>query len=94
MVSIDDNEIENLRKILFEIFGEQNLYLNLFGRNHSLQRMIPNFSNSHEYIICIKKIENFKRNLLPRTEDSNKGYKTLIMIRGEMVFNKYVGDNF
>ena len=77
MVSIDDNEIENLRKILFEIFGEQNFVSQfIWQKSFSPKNDSKYFSNSHEYIICVsKKIENFKRNLLPRTEDSNKGYK-------------------
>lgn len=77
MVSIDDNEIENLRKVLFEVFGEQNFVSQfIWQKSFSPKNDSKYFSNSHEYIICIaKKIENFKRNLLPRTEENNKGYK-------------------
>jgi adenine-specific DNA-methyltransferase len=79
MVSIDDHEIENLRKVLFEIFGEENFVTQfIWQKSFSPKNDSKYFSNSHEYIVCVaKKINNFKRNLLPRTEENNKGYKNI-----------------
>ncbi len=62
LVSIDDKEISNLKKICDEIFGEENFLINaiwISGRTSS-----SHFTNAHEYIVCyaknIKKLEFFK----------------------------------
>lgn len=55
-ISIDDNEIDNLRKICYEIFGEKNL-VNCFIWNCSTAGGIrPKFaSKTHEYIVVFAK---------------------------------------
>jgi len=48
-ISIDDNEVENLKKICNEVFGEKNFLVNciwISGRTAA-----AHFTNSHEYII-------------------------------------------
>ncbi|MEJ8554168.1 site-specific DNA-methyltransferase [Tepidibacter sp. Z1-5] len=59
-ISIDDNEVYNLRKICNEIFGERNIINNRCFINH-----IPNGTNkgfiarAHEYILAYAKDINF-----------------------------------
>lgn len=52
-ISIDDNEVHNMRKICDEIFGEDNFVVNniwVSGRTSA-----AHFTNSHEYVICYAK---------------------------------------
>ncbi len=48
-ISIDDNEIENLKKICNDIFGESNMLVN--GIWVSGRTAASHFTNSHEYVI-------------------------------------------
>ncbi len=53
-ISIDDNEVHNLRKICDEIFGESNFIATLiWDKNHSAQAGI--FKVYHEYIVVFAK---------------------------------------
>ncbi len=53
-ISIDDNEVENLRKVCDEIFGERNFVAQLIWRGG--RRALAKFiSTSHEYILCFAK---------------------------------------
>ena len=75
-ISIDDNEIENLRKICDEIFGEQNL-VNIFIWNCSTAGGIrPKFaSKTHEYIcVYAKNKEKLPMLYAPLSEDAKKMY--------------------
>jgi adenine-specific DNA-methyltransferase len=57
-ISIDDNEVHNLRKICDEVFGESNFIaqlsaiLNLKGNNDEY-----GFAGTHEYILVYNKVE-------------------------------------
>ena len=75
-ISIDDNEIENLRKICDEIFSESNL-INCFVWNCSTAGGIrPKFaSKKHEYILCYAKcINNVGMFFAPLSSDAIKMY--------------------
>ena len=76
-ISIDDNEVENLTKVCNEIFGEENFVSTIiWEKNFAPKNDNKYISVSHEYALCYAKYkDNFKRNLLPRTEEHNKGYK-------------------
>ena len=75
-ISIDDNEVHNLRKICDEIFGERNFVAEVsWHRNYASANDAKTFSNVLDYIIIYRKEEEFKRNLLPRTEKQNHLYK-------------------
>ncbi len=76
-ISIDDNEVNNLRKICSEIFGEDNFISNIVWRKkYGIQNDAKFFSTSHEYLICYSKSNQFfKPNLLGRTEEQNNRYK-------------------
>ncbi|MCT3504594.1 site-specific DNA-methyltransferase [Lactobacillus delbrueckii subsp. bulgaricus] len=76
-ISIDENEVQNLRKVCDEIFGEANFVSQLgWQKVYSPKNQAKYFSNDYEYVLCYaKKIENFKLNDLPRTEEMNARYK-------------------
>ncbi len=56
-ISIDDNEVKNLRSLCDEIFGEENFIAQLIwkSRQNKDNRNISGVSNDHEYIICYAK---------------------------------------
>lgn len=75
-ISIDDNEVENLRKICDEIYGESNFLADfIWQKNFAPKNDNKYISISTEHIICYcKNKTNYTRGLLPRTEKHNKGY--------------------
>lgn len=76
-ISIDDNEVENLKKICSEVFGDVNFVSSIVWQKiHSTKNDARYFSENHEYaLVYTKNIERFKINLLPRTSEMNDRYK-------------------
>lgn len=75
-ISIDDNEVENLRKVCDEVFGEQNFIATLiWERAFAPKNDAKYVSSSHDYILVYaKEIDNFKIGRLERTEEANARY--------------------
>lgn len=75
-ISIDDHEIDNLKKVCNEIFGERNFIACVaWQRNYAPISLKKFFSESHEYcLIYARNVDTFKMNLLPRTDKQNKDY--------------------
>lgn len=76
-ISIDDNEVENLRKVCDEIFGENNFLAQvIWERAFSPKNDAKFFSVSHDYVlIYARSIEVFSIGLLPRSAESDARYK-------------------
>lgn len=76
-ISIDENEIENLKKICGEVFGENNLVgVVIWERAFAPKNDAKYFSDSHDYILVfVKNLNLFKIGKLPRTEEANARYK-------------------
>ena len=76
-ISIDDNEVDNLKKVCNEIFGETNFVAQIIWlKKYGIQNDAKYLSVSHDYILLFaKNIINFKPNLLPRTEEQDSRYK-------------------
>ena len=76
-ISIDENEIENLKKVGNEIFGEQNFVGNIiWERAFSPKNDAKYLSDSHDYIVIYAKcINSFSIGKLPRTKEMNARYK-------------------
>ncbi|QDZ80158.1 site-specific DNA-methyltransferase [Priestia megaterium] len=82
-VSIDDNEQANLKKIMDEIFGEENFVTSIvWQKKYSPQNDATYFSDMHDFILVYAKKKKqskvdtgWERNLLPRTESQNSKYK-------------------
>jgi adenine-specific DNA-methyltransferase len=83
-VSIDDNEQANLKKLMDEIFGEENFVTTIvWQKKFSPQNDAAYFSDMHDYILVYAKVKKqnksdtkgWARNLLPRKEEENSRYK-------------------
>ncbi len=76
-ISIDENEIHNMRKICDEIFGESCFVSQLgWQKVYAPKNQARYFSNDYEYILCYaKNIDKVYINELPRTESMNLRYK-------------------
>lgn len=76
-ISIDDNEVENLRKVCDEVFGERNFIAQLiWERAFSPKNDARFISNSHDYVIMFaKNIDNYVIGRLDRTDEANARYQ-------------------
>lgn len=73
-ISIDDNEVDNLKKICDEIFGEDNFMCNfIWEKTVNPNSTGNNIGISHEYILCYSKQET-SLNLLPLTKEDIEKY--------------------
>ncbi len=54
-VSIDDNEVHNLRSIMGEVFGEENFVSQIPWQSRQSVQNDTDFSINHEYIVCYAK---------------------------------------
>ncbi len=74
-IAIDDHEIDNLRKLCTEIYGEDNLVAHIIWQ-HSVQPKgyTDIFSIHHNHILCFRKSEDFSVSPLERTDKDNKAY--------------------
>lgn len=91
-ISIDDNEVHNLRKICDEVFGEENFVANLIwtnkeGGGSSDSKM---FRLKHEYILCYSRnIDNIEITGTPvGNEDRYKLVDEYLEIRGKYYLQK------
>lgn len=76
-ISIDDNEVENLRKIADEIFGENNFITFIAWQClDTVKNDAKYFSNNHEYILCYgKDIEKINIQGIKKGEKQRGYYK-------------------
>ena len=74
-ISIDDHEVENLKKICCEIFGQSNFIANIIWQ-HSIQPKgyLGTFSVHHNHILCFSKSNSFELGSFERTAEDNKAY--------------------
>ncbi len=75
-ISIDDNEVANLRRACDEIFGEDNFVAQIiWERSFSPVNLKKHFSEAHDYIICMaKNLSSLTCNGLRRNEDTDSRY--------------------
>lgn len=75
-ISIDEHEIENLKKVCGEIFGAQNFVgMVIWERAFAPKNDAKYFSDSHDYVaVYAKSLNNFNIGKLPRTEEANSRY--------------------
>lgn len=75
-VSIDDNEVHNLRLMMNEVFGEENFIEQIIWKKRSTPPNDKVIGASHEYIVIYcKNLELVSLNLRPRTEEQLARYK-------------------
>ena len=76
-ISIDDNELYDLKLVMDEVFGANNFVTNVIWRkNYAPKSSAKYFSGDHEYLLVYaKRIEGWIVNPMPRTEKQDKAYK-------------------
>ncbi len=76
-ISIDDNEVDNLRKVASEVFGEDNFVAQVIWQKvFSPKNSARWFSEDHDYILVYaKNRDSWTPNLLPQTEEMIARYK-------------------
>lgn len=76
-ISIDDNEVSNLKKICDEIFGEQNFETNFYIKVRHENRILRediNYQQCLEHILCYKKNEYKSHRIVKNEENSDELY--------------------
>ena len=76
-ISIDDNEVDNLKKLCNEVFGEENFVAQIVWQKiHSTKNDAKYYSDNHEYLlIYARNLSQVDVRLLPRTDEMNSRYK-------------------
>lgn len=75
-ISIDDNEVHHLRMLMDEIFGEENFVASvIWQKKYATANDHQGIAPMHDYLIIFCKADEFKRNLLPRTEKNDSQYR-------------------
>jgi adenine-specific DNA-methyltransferase len=74
-VSIDDNELANLKLVLDEVFGEDNFITNIVWKHTQQSKNDePYFSRHHNSILVYRKSDKLGKIRVERTESDNKAY--------------------
>jgi adenine-specific DNA-methyltransferase len=75
-ISIDDNEVSNLRAIMDEIFGKGNFISTIVWQKiYTVKNSAKYLSDMHDYVVLYaKKKDNWQRNLRPRDDDTDEDY--------------------
>ena len=78
-ISIDDGEIDNLRKLTAEIFGEENFVTTvIWQKKYAPANDAKWLSDNHDYMVLVARSkETWRPNLLPRTADADARYSNL-----------------
>ena len=73
-VSIDDNEVHNLRLVMNEVFGEENFAAQIPWRKRTAKSDVPfGISQDYEWILCFAKTDSYIASI---EKDSRKYYVT------------------
>ena len=75
-VSIDDGELDNLRKVCSEVFGEENFVVQIIWRKRSTPPNDKIIGSNHDYILCYSKsIDKVGLNLRERSGSQIERYR-------------------
>lgn len=70
-ISIDDNEVVNLRKICDNVFGEENFFAQVIVQSNKRGQTYKQISKTHEYLLIYTKNPDVEINELEKTGDSD-----------------------
>jgi adenine-specific DNA-methyltransferase len=75
-ISIDDNEVDNLRKLCNEVFGDENFIATVIWQKvFSPKNTAAYFSEDHDYILVFaRNKETWQPEILPRSDDAIARY--------------------
>ena len=88
-ISIDDNEVENLRKICDEVFGEHNFVGNLILKT-ATDNNPSQINIEHEYMICYAKNRVLQSNWTRISEAAQLIKKQYMFLKAECVSNEEI----
>ena len=76
-ISIDDHEIDNLKKLCSELFGEENFVAHIVWQKRYVSNMTAKYlSDMHDHLIVFcRSIESLSVNRLKRSDEQLKAYK-------------------
>ena len=75
-VNLDDNEVHYCKVMMDEIFGRENFLCDLaWEKRYSPPPDTKEFGYIHDHILVYRKTTDFKRNLLPFTDEQTGRYK-------------------
>ncbi len=75
-ISIDDKEMDNLHKLCNEVFGEENFVATFaWQAKDTPGNDAKEIATTHNYVLCYKRSNMFKPNLLARTDEQIANYK-------------------
>ncbi len=77
-ISIDDDEVTNVRRLCDEVFGEQNFIANIIWQKRTSPDARTNLGPAHDYIVVYSKSiikKNEALNLLPLSEERKSQYQ-------------------
>ncbi len=83
-ISIDENEVNNLRKICDEIFGEEN-YIECISWNKRIPKNDKGIGNIHEYILVYIKDMTLKNEFTMRKEGLSEIYELVEKLKNKGV---------
>lgn len=92
-ISIDDNEVTNLKKICDEIFGENNLLGQIIIKNNPGGRDYGSFALTHEYLIVYSKNNTLELNMVEKKDqifpffDAKGGFSLMELRNRNIKFN-------
>jgi adenine-specific DNA-methyltransferase len=75
-ISIDDNEVQNLRAVMDELFGVRNFVANAIWQKRTSPDMRLSFSTAHDYLLVYaKRIECLTLRRIPKTPSQAAQYR-------------------
>jgi adenine-specific DNA-methyltransferase len=69
-VSIDDNEIGNLRALMNEVFGEENFFAVVVVQSNKRGQTYKEIAKTHEYIVIYSREPDISLNELEKSDDA------------------------
>ena len=88
-ISIDDNEVNNLRRLCDEVFGEENFIGTIIQNKQNSKNDILNIQKNHEYIIAYRKsilLDATGTKILATVTDLSQSIKDVFEENGEYYY--------
>lgn len=88
-ISIDDNELDNLKKICNEVFGEENFIGTIIQNKQNSKNDTVNIQKNHEYIISYRKsilLDSNGTKILPTISNKSVQTKEVFKENGEFYY--------
>ena len=75
-ITIDDHEVDNLRKCCYEVFGEENFIAQIeWQKRYTRSNNTDDFTSVMDHVVVFAKSDKFKPQLIEREEEANARYQ-------------------